>query len=136
MAVTKQNKTKQNKMKIITTIIMSALIFGWVVTRPYAQQPSVIASHYHDKYVGRLCADGKTKYDHSKMIAAHRTLPFGTMVKVSLAGSKTRFVNVKIVDRGPYIRGRENGIDLSASAFKKLAQIEAGLLRVNLTVLK
>ena len=121
---------------IIITIIMSAIVFGWVVSRPYAQQPSVTASFYHDKYINQLCADGKTKYDHSKMIAAHRTLPFGTMVKVALAGSKTRFVTVKIVDRGPYIRGRENGIDLSAGAFKKLAQLEAGLLQVNLTVLK
>ena len=115
---------------------MCGVVFGWIISRPYAQQPSVTASYYHDKYINRLCADGKTKYDHSKMIAAHRTLPFGTMLKVSLAGSKTRFVTVKIVDRGPYIRGRENGIDLSAGAFKKLAQLEAGLLQVNLTVLK
>ena len=90
----------------------------------------VVASYYHDKYQGRPTASGEP-FDNGAMTAAHKTLPFGTRVRVAI--TKDRFVIVRINDRGPFIKGRE--IDLSQAAFKKLCQLEAGLIRVRLTVL-
>ena len=88
-----------------------------------------VASYYHDKFQGRPTASGKP-FDNAAMTAAHKTLPFGTRVRVELG---PRFVVVTINDRGPFIKGRE--IDLSQAAFKKLCQLEAGLIKVKLTVL-
>ncbi|CBL44166.1 Rare lipoprotein A [gamma proteobacterium HdN1] len=65
--------------------------------------------------------------------AAHRTLPFGTRVKVTnLASGKS--VVVVINDRGPYIRGRV--IDLSTTAFRHIANPRVGLVRVKIQVLR
>lgn len=90
----------------------------------------VVASYYHDKYQGRPTASGEP-FDNGAMTAAHKTLPFGTRVRVAI--TKDRFVIVRINDRGPFIKGRE--IDLSQAAFKKLSQLEAGLIKVRLTIL-
>ena len=118
---------------------MSVCVFSWVVSRPYAQQPSVTASYYGEVYRNKPTASHHMNWEYSyfnpdQMTAAHRTLPFGTKVRVTLAGSKTRSCIVTITDRGPFIRGRE--IDLSKSAFAKLCGIEAGLIQVKLDVIK
>ncbi len=90
-----------------------------------------VASYYADKFEGRTTASGE-KYKHSKLTAAHKTLPFGTMVKVkNLANGKS--VEVKINDRGPYVDGRI--IDLSKSAATKLDFIHAGLTEVEVEVI-
>ena len=68
-----------------------------------------IASWYGHPYHGRQAADGEI-YDMEKLVAAHRTLPFHTWVRVyNLENSKS--VDVEIIDRGPFIDGRI--IDLS-----------------------
>jgi len=121
-------------MKTLITIISSAAVFMWVVSQPYAEPPTVTASYYGKAYRGKMCADNKTVFDERKLTAAHKTLPFGTKVKVRLAGSKTRSCIVTITDRGPFVKGRE--IDLSKAAFSKLAQVEAGLIRVKLDVIE
>ena len=64
-------------------------------------------------------------YDGSQMIVAHRTLPFGTKLKVMHGG---RSVTVVVLDRGPFIRGRE--LDLSHAAAKKLGMIDVGVASV------
>ena len=68
----------------------------------------------------------------NKMTAAHRTLPFGTRVKVTHLGNK-RTVTVRINDRGPFIDGRI--IDLSYKAASKLAMIDEGIAKVHIEVL-
>ncbi|HWH32149.1 MAG TPA: septal ring lytic transglycosylase RlpA family protein [Egibacteraceae bacterium] len=78
--------------------------------------------------------EGKASwYDHpgnDPMTAAHRTLPFGTMVTVTnLANGKT--VTVRINDRGPFVEGRI--IDLNREAFQRIAPTSAGVLRVRIT---
>ena len=78
--------------------------------------------------------EGKASwYDHpgqDPMTAAHRTLPFGTMVTVTnLANGKS--VTVRINDRGPFVEGRI--IDLNRGAFQKIAPTSAGVLRVRIT---
>src|SRR5262245_56577220 len=68
-----------------------------------------VASWYGHPYHGRRAANGEI-YDMEKMTAAHRTLPFGTWVRVrNLENNKT--VDVRITDRGPFVGGRI--IDLS-----------------------
>ncbi|PSV20862.1 septal ring lytic transglycosylase RlpA family lipoprotein [Photobacterium leiognathi subsp. mandapamensis] len=89
------------------------------------------ASYYADKYQGRKTASGQ-RYDKNKRTAAHRTLPFGTRVKVTnLANNKS--VIVTINDRGPYSKGRV--IDLSRSAFSAIGKTSSGILKVKVETL-
>ena len=77
---------------------------------------SGMASYYADKYNGRKTSNGEIFKQH-KLTAAHKTLPFGTKVKVTNL-SNGQSVKVRINDRGPFIQGRI--IDLSKKAAKKL----------------
>jgi len=80
------------------------------------------ASYYHDKFTGRRTASGKI-FDNKKMTAAHKSLKFGTKVKVtSVATNKS--VIVTITDRGPFTKGRD--IDLSKAAFMKICPNKYG----------
>lgn len=89
------------------------------------------ASYYADKFEGHATASGE-KYKHNKLTAAHKSLPFGTKVKVTnVANSQT--VEVVINDRGPYVDGRI--IDLSKSAAEKLGFVNQGLAEVQLEVI-
>ena len=67
------------------------------------------------------------------MTAAHRTLPFGTRVRVTSLDTG-RSVTVRINDRGPYIRGRN--VDLSRAAAQSLGMIDRGVTEVKLDVLQ
>lgn len=87
------------------------------------------ASWYGKAFHGRLTASG-IRYNMYSMVAAHKTLPFGTKVKLrNPKNGKT--VVVTVVDRGPYIRGRS--IDLSKAANDKL---KCGLCKLEMQVLK
>ncbi len=74
------------------------------------------ASYYADKFNGRKTASGE-RFRNSKLTAAHKTLPFGTKVKVTNRRNG-KSVKVRINDRGPFIAGRI--IDLSKKAAKKI----------------
>lgn len=89
-----------------------------------------IASFYSDAFHGRKTASGEL-YHKDKLTAAHKDLPFGTMIKVTRLDNKMS-VTVKINDRGPYIKGRI--VDLSKAAAKKLDLIEVGKARVKIEV--
>jgi rare lipoprotein A len=96
-----------------------------------AQTQTGKASFYADKFEGRATASGE-KYKHSRLTAAHKTLPFGTRVRVTnTANNQT--VEVVINDRGPYVEDRI--IDLSKSAAEQLGFIHQGLAEVRLDVL-
>ncbi|WP_288007562.1 septal ring lytic transglycosylase RlpA family protein [Thermonema sp.] len=85
-----------------------------------------MASYYADKFNGRKTASGEI-FDNSRMTAAHRTLPFGTYVKVTnLANGKS--VVVRINDRGPYAHGRI--IDLTKAAAIQLDMVRTGTAKV------
>jgi rare lipoprotein A len=91
-----------------------------------------IASWYGHPYHGRPAADGEI-YDMEKLVAAHRTLPFHTWVRVyNLDNSK--FVDVQIIDRGPFIDGRI--IDLSHRAAQEVAMIGPGTARVRIEIIE
>ena len=90
-----------------------------------------MASWYGGHFHGRTTASGE-RFNKEDFTAAHRTLPFGTLVRVTntLNG---RSVTVRINDRGPFAKGRI--IDLSEAAARKLAMLEKGVVRVRIKVL-
>jgi rare lipoprotein A len=90
------------------------------------------ASYYANKFHGRKTASGQ-RYDRTKFTAAHRTLPYGTMVKVTnLKNNLT--VTVRINDRGPQKRSRI--IDISAAAAKEIKMISDGIIRVGIEIVE
>ena len=93
------------------------------------------ATFYASYFDGRPTASGRI-FDGDKAIAAHRSYPFGTVVRVTCLGN-SRSVNVVIIDRGPYGKNQREGaiIDLSRSAAEKLGIISRGQARVKLEVL-
>ena len=95
-----------------------------------AQVQTGKASFYADKFEGRPTASGE-KYRHNKLTAAHKTLPFGTVVRAKASNGNS--VDVTIDNRGPFIRGRI--LDLTPAAFKKLAPLNKGVVRVQMDIL-
>ena len=97
------------------------------------RQESGKATYYGLRYKsGRKTASGKA-YDKNKLTAAHKTLPFGTVVRVTnKKNGKT--VDVEITDRGPFGPGRI--IDLSVAAAKELDMMKAGVVPVIISVLQ
>jgi len=122
-------------MKTIITIISSAAVFMWVVSRPYAEPPTVTASWYGMESAG-ITANGE-RFDGSGLTAAMwewegKPIPFNSLVKVTL-GPKN--VIVRINDRGPNKRlGR--AIDLSREAFAQICDPAAGLCKPKLELIR
>ncbi len=86
------------------------------------------ASYYGNEFNGRKTASG-TVYNKNKLTAAHKTLPFGTVVTVkNTLNGKT--VKVTITDRGPFVKGRI--IDLSEKAASDIEMINQGVAQVQL----
>jgi len=89
-----------------------------------------MASYYGEKFRGRPTASGEI-FDPDKMTAAHKTLAFGTVVRVTRVDNG-RSVTVRINDRGPFVEGRI--IDLSERAARDLDMIAAGVVKVRVEV--
>ncbi|MFN3839535.1 MAG: septal ring lytic transglycosylase RlpA family protein [Cyclobacteriaceae bacterium] len=89
------------------------------------------ASFYADKFEGQATASGE-KYRHNKLTAAHKTLPFGTKLRVTNLSNNSS-VEVVVNDRGPYVEGRI--IDLSKSAAEKLGFVTQGITEVKIEVI-
>lgn len=89
------------------------------------------ATFYGAAVQGHGTASGKT-FDMYAMTAAHKTLPFGTIVEVAnIANGKT--VQVEITDRGPYGYGR--AIDLTSSAFEQIASLGTGVINIQYKII-
>jgi rare lipoprotein A len=91
-----------------------------------------IASWYGKKFHGRRTANGE-RYDMYGISAAHKTLPFGSVVLVRNMNNG-RELKVRINDRGPFVRGRI--IDLSYGAARKLDMIRDGIVPVRIRVVR
>lgn len=104
-------------------VLMSTMSFS---------QKMVKASYYHSKFEGRTTSSGSI-YRADNLTCAHKTLPFGTRLKVENPDNNS-FVIVKVTDRGPFIRGRE--IDLSYAAADRIGMIEQGVAEVLVTKLR
>jgi len=96
-----------------------------------------LASYYANSLAGRKTASGE-RYDPNAFTAAHRTLPFGSVVRVARIGpngrATDRFVEVRINDRGPFVAGRI--IDLSAAAANELGMKKQGVVKVRVRVIE
>ncbi len=116
-------------------IVLPVACFCGLLTGASAQSvqsPSErgIASWYGAPYHGQRSASGEI-YDQEKLTAAHRTLPFGTRVRVRRLDREGSVV-VRINDRGPFVKSRI--IDLSHAAAVRLGMTDGGVAQVTLEV--
>jgi rare lipoprotein A len=122
----------------VATVLLLAVSCG--PRKPPSERPAPdsawdeegIASWYGKKFHGRQTANGE-RYDMHGISAAHRTLPFGTVVLVRNMNNGKE-LKVRINDRGPFIKGRI--IDLSYGAARKLDMIRDGIVPVRIRVVK
>lgn len=89
-----------------------------------------VASWYGGKFHGRLTSSGEV-FNTNDMTAAHRTLPFGTLVRVTNTDNGMS-ATVRINDRGPFVEGRV--IDLSRAAAEQIDMLGTGIARVSLDI--
>jgi rare lipoprotein A len=119
--------------------LFALFVYGCTGTTGYKPSPDWIgyqetgmASYYAMNMQHRKTASGEPLNNQS-MTAAHKTLPFGTQVLVkNLANGKS--VRVRINDRGPFVEGRI--IDLTRTAFSRIASLDRGLAKVEVKVVK
>lgn len=88
------------------------------------------ASWLDDSFAGRRTASGR-RFDPTRMVAAHRTLPFGTRIRVTNL-ENGRHAVLTVVDRGPFRKGRI--VDVSPRAARTLGFLHAGIARVRVEV--
>lgn len=113
------------RMRIVLVSTLASAIAGGTA---FAQGPSRfsgVAAYYDKNYRGRTAAG--MDYDPEKLTAAHRTLPFGTRLRVTDPRSG-RSVEVVVNDRGPFTKGRV--LDLSLAAARELRMLGRGLIKV------
>jgi len=90
-----------------------------------------MASYYSDELAGNRTASGE-RFDPDELTAAHRSLPFGSLVRVTNVANGDSVV-VRINDRGPFSRGRV--IDISHAAARQIGMHRSGTARVKLALL-
>ena len=110
--------------RIISGVFIAAACIGTSAS----SAGTMLASWYGPYFHGRTTANGET-YNMYGISAAHKTLPFGTELRVCYKGC----VDVRINDRGPYIGARE--LDLSYGAAKAIGLVEPGVATVSITYL-
>jgi len=115
---------------LISVVVVIGAIVLWQVAGPYYEVG--IASWYGPGFQGNRTANGEI-YDMNGISAAHKSLPFGTIVRV-VDLDTGRSVVVRINDRGPFIKGRI--IDLSKGAAEKLGIVDKGIARVGLRIVR
>ena len=108
--------------------LVGLLVLGILGVSNAAETEEGTASYYADSLEGNSTASGEP-YDSSAMTAAHRTLPFGTKVKVTNL-SNDRSVVVRINDRGPHTK--DWIIDISRAAAEKLGLLKSGTAKVRI----
>ena len=104
-------------------LLISVLMFSLPVC---AQTQTGKASYYSKKWTGRRTASGH-RIHHDSMTCAHRTYPYGTLLRVTNQ-KNGRQVVVRVTDRGPFGRGRI--VDLSWGAAKAIGMLSAGVVPV------
>lgn len=124
-------------MKRSSSLLLFMLLVGISAPATFAQLlasadgANGTASFYHEAYHGSTTASGE-QYDHNALTAAHRTLPFNTLVRVTRANNG-RAVIVRINDR--MAMGPGKTIDLSGAAAKRLDMLEQGVVDVRIDIL-
>ena len=121
---------KEWTLYLISVVALLGLVLLYQVAGPYYEVG--IASWYGPGFDGNYTANGEI-YDMNGISAAHKTLPFGTIVRV-VEFSTGKSIIVRINDRGPFIEGRI--IDLSKGAARKLGIIDKGITKVGLRIIR
>ena len=120
-------------MRTYFKLAFSMFLFFALATSTNAQQEQFgQASYYSDAYHGKKTASG-VKYNKNKFTCAHNDYPFGSTLKVTHLENK-KSVTVKVIDRGPYIKGRI--VDLSRAAAAKIGLINDGIAQVKVELVK
>lgn len=120
--------------KIVDVTAATDVVDSVLINNPKATlfKANGVASYYAEKFNNRKTASG-ARFDNNKLTAAHKKLPFGTVLRVTNPVNK-KSVIVVVNDRGPYAKGRE--IDLSRKAFMSIATNKSsGILKVTLEIL-
>jgi rare lipoprotein A len=123
------------KMRSLAVSLLLFVAYACSTNAPPKTMPEVLhglASWYGEEFAGRTTANGEI-FDPLQFTAAHRTLPFGTVVDVTNP-KNSQTVRVRINDRGPYIGQRL--IDLSYAAAQQIGLIEPGTGDVDIRVIK
>lgn len=120
-------------------LLCSAALISSCTTIPQRSSPEWIgftetgdASFYAMRYQFQATASGE-RLNQMASTAAHKELPFGTMVRVTNIANGESVV-VKINDRGPFVEGRV--IDLTRSAFSEIADTSVGVVQVEIVVIE
>lgn len=116
--------------------MLGVLACTWDLVAAVIRPTETEASWYGEDHRGRLMANGQP-FDPDALTCASWFYPLGTRLSVKRLGSR-RVVTVTVTDRGPARRlvRRGRAIDLSKAAFNRLANLDWGLVRVGITVLK
>jgi rare lipoprotein A len=114
-------------LRVLSVFSVVPFLAACQTTNVDAASKTMTASWYQ---MGKVTANGE-RYKPDGMTAAHKTLRFGTKLRLTRNG---RSVTVRINDRGPFIRGRQ--LDLSRGAARALGCIEVGICRVSYTIVK
>ena len=112
-------------------VLLTSFMLGMGAQHMHTQNSKVTVSWYGKRFHGRATASGEL-YDMYDYTAAHKHLPFGTLVQFTNPETK-KTITVRINDRGPYIPGRE--YDLSAQAAEALGVKQAGVANVYATII-
>jgi rare lipoprotein A len=92
-----------------------------------------VSSYYGKKFHGRLTASGEV-FDMHGYTAAHKELPFGTILNVKNLDNPQKSIQVRVNDRGPFVKNRI--LDLSYAAARQLGIIKTGTAQVEITILQ
>lgn len=138
MHITAHRFTPRPARLLAIGVVLLVLALAGCGSTPKVVQPvarghteSGLASYYGNEFQSRKTASGE-RFDQGQATAAHKKLPFGTRVKVTNT-QNGRSVVVRVNDRGPFVKGRI--IDLSSSAFKHIASLNAGVVPVRVETL-
>jgi len=129
MTAARRGRSLGRRLLVLATLLLATACASSPPGRPGDRERG-LASWYGPGFHGRQTANGET-YDMHAMTAAHKSLPFDTVVEVRNRDNGRR-TKVRINDRGPFVRGRI--IDLSRAAAEALDMIGPGVARVEITI--
>ena len=115
---------------VIITVVLSAASLSSFAQK--AREEYGKCGYYADSFQGRPTSNGE-KYDKNALTCSHKSLPFGTRLRVTRLDNKKSVV-VRVNDRGPYIEGYV--VDVSGEAAKELDLLKAGTARVKVEILE
>ncbi len=121
---------------VLLAVMALAVVSARPATAPVSPTQTGLASYYGPGFHGEETASGEI-FNQNEMVAAHRTLPLGTVVRVTNLENGRRVV-LRVIDRGPYGKNYRKGtiIDVSKGAARRLRFISDGLVKVKVEVLR